>query len=264
MPTLTQLFEAGAHYGHRKGRSYAKMRPFLYGTKSGIMIINLERTIEGLQRAIEFLSEAQKLGKTILFVGSKRQAKESIEMLSKALAMPSVTYRWLGGMLTNFESMRGNVARLEELRKLQDDETFSKRPKAEQRRLIKELQRLERAFGGVVALKKIPDVLFVIDPHEEAIAVEEARRLGVPVVALCDTDARPEFIDYPIPLNDDAPRAVELACATIKDALVSDKQHVTGDKKAQETVTEDTDKKSKPAITPKATKTKARTKSKVK
>ncbi len=217
--TLKQLLEAGAHFGHQTRRWNPKMKRFIFGEKSGIYIINLELTLECLQKALEFLKETAREGKEILFVGTKKQAQEVVREAAQRSGMPYVHERWLGGMLTNFTTVRKSVARLDWIDKTEREGDFKFITKKEVLSLLKEREKLVRYLTGVRQMKKLPAVLFIIDTQKEAIALAEARKLGIPTVALIDTNCDPDLVDYPIPGNDDAIRAVKLFCDLAAEAV---------------------------------------------
>lgn len=220
LPTLQELLEAGAHFGHRKERSAPTSRQYTFVIRDGVCVINLEETQAKLQEAMTYLKSLDLTEQTVLFVGTKRQARDTIRSVAEALHMPYIADRWMGGMLTNFEIIRENVKRLQSLDQiLADDAKQSRYKKKELLGMKDEAEKLHRNFDGIVNLERLPDVLVIVDPHEEAIALREARALGIPVVALCDTDADPEVITYPIPANDDAPKTVQLILGQLKSAL---------------------------------------------
>ena len=219
--TLKQLLEAGVHFGHQTKRWNPKMKRYIFGEKNGIYIINLELTLECLKRALAFLRKVASGGKDILFVGTKKQAKEVIQEVGVRCGMPYVHERWLGGMLTNFETVRKSVARLDWIDQMEREGNLKFITKKEASQLLKEREKLVRYLSGVRQMKRLPDALFMIDTKKEEIALKEARRLGIPTVALIDTNCDPEQVDYPIPGNDDAIRAVKLFCDLVADAIQS-------------------------------------------
>lgn len=219
--TLKQLLEAGVHFGHQTKRWNPKMKRYIFGEKNGIYIINLELTLECLKRALAFLQKVASGGKDILFVGTKKQAKEVIQEVGIKCGMPYVHERWLGGMLTNFETVRKSVARLDWIDQMEREGNLKFITKKEASQLLKEREKLVRYLSGVRQMKRLPDALFMIDTKKEEIALKEARRLGIPTVALIDTNCDPELVDYPIPGNDDAIRAVKLFCDLVADAIQS-------------------------------------------
>src|SRR3989442_6174195 len=217
--TRRELLEAGVHFGHQTRRWNPKMSRFLYGERSGIYIIDLEKTLTGLDEAYQFAREIGRRGGTVLFVGTKKQAQETIEEHATRVGMPFVNTRWLGGMLTNFQTISRRLVRLRELREMERGGAFDFLPKKEVLRLRHEKEQLERNLGGLQNLDKLPDAIFVIDTKKEHIAVGEARKLGLPVIAIVDTNCDPDEVDYVIPGNDDAIRAVSLVTRVIADAV---------------------------------------------
>jgi small subunit ribosomal protein S2 len=221
MPVATrrELLEAGVHFGHQTRRWNPKMSRFLYGERSGIYIIDLEKTLTGLQEAYDFVKELGRREGVVLFVGTKKQAQDVVADQAGRVGMPYVNTRWLGGMLTNFQTISGRLARLRELREMQRSGAFEYLPKKEVIRLRTEKEKLERNLGGIQDLERLPDAIFVIDTKKEHIAVTEARKLGLPVIAIVDTNCDPDEVDYIIPGNDDAIRSVSLISRVLADAL---------------------------------------------
>jgi len=217
---MKQLLEAGVHFGHETKRWNPKMKRYIFAERNGIFIIDLQKTLVESEKAFDYLRDLAAAGKTILFVGTKKQAQEILAAEAKRAGMPYVNERWLGGLLTNFRTIRGRVERLKELEKWFEDESILRFTKKEQIDLGKELQRLQRYLGGIRDMNRLPDVLFVIDPAKEAIAVREANKLNIPVVALADTDSDPDLLDYIIPGNDDAIRSIQLVTARLSDLIV--------------------------------------------
>ena len=218
--TMREMLEAGVHFGHQTRYWNPKMGPFIFGARGKIHIINLEKTLPLFTDAMNFVSAiAQKRG-TILFVGTKRSARDSIKEEANRCNMPFVSHRWLGGMLTNFRTVKGSVSRLKEIEAMSEDGGFERRPKHEVLQLKREQEKLEKSLGGIKNMQGLPDVLFVIDIGHEDIAVQEARKLGIPVVAVVDTNCDPQEVDFPIPGNDDAARAIQLYCNLIADAVL--------------------------------------------
>lgn len=218
--SMKQLLEAGVHFGHEVRRWNPKMKRFIFAERNGIFIIDLQKTLIESDKAFKFLQDVAARGGTILFVGTKKQAQEILAAEAKRCGMPFINERWLGGTLTNFKTIRGRVDRLKELGRWFEDETILKFSKKEQIDLGKELQRLNRYLGGLREMSRPPDALFVIDPTKEAIAVKEANKLGIPVVALADTDSDPDQLDYIVPGNDDAIRSIQLVTARLTDAII--------------------------------------------
>jgi len=221
MPVATrrELLEAGVHFGHQTRRWNPKMQRFLFGERSGIYIIDLEKTLTGLNETYDFVRELGRRGGVVLFVGTKKQAQDVVAEQAGRVTMPFVNTRWLGGMLTNFQTISGRLARLRELREMERSGAFEFLPKKEVLRLRHEKEKLERNLGGVQDMERLPDAVFVIDTKKEHIAVTEARKLGLPVIAIVDTNCDPDEVDYIIPGNDDAIRAVSLISRVIADAL---------------------------------------------
>ena len=221
MPVATrrELLEAGVHFGHQTRRWNPKMRRFIFGERSGIYIIDLEKTLSGLQEAYEFIRELGRREGIVLFVGTKKQAQDVVAEQAHRVGMPFVNTRWLGGMLTNFQTISRRLARLRELREMERSGAFEFLPKKEVLRLRHEKEKLERNLGGIQDLERLPDAIFVIDTKKEHIAVTEARKLGLPVIAIVDTNCDPDEVDYIIPGNDDAIRAVSLISRVVADAL---------------------------------------------
>jgi small subunit ribosomal protein S2 len=221
MPVATrrELLEAGVHFGHQTRRWNPKMRRYIFGERSGIYIVDLEKTLSGLQRAYEFLMDIGRKGGQVLFVGTKKQAQETILEHAGRVNMPHVTTRWLGGMLTNFQTMHTRLKRLKELREMERSGAFEFLPKKEVLRLRHEKEKLDRNLSGLQEMERLPDAVFVIDTKREHIAVKEARKLGIPVVAIVDTNCDPDEVDYVIPGNDDAIRACSLITKVTADAI---------------------------------------------
>lgn len=217
--TVKQLLEAGVHFGHQTKRWNPKMAPFIFTNRNGVYIIDLEKTLTHLLAACEFLRGIAERGGVILFVGTKRQAQESIAQAAQQTEMPYVNQRWLGGMLTNFETVRKSVARLDEIEKMEAEGTYQFLTKKEVVALKTKRQKLLAVLVGVRYMKRLPDALFVVDPKQEEIAVREARRLSIPVVAIIDTNCDPDLVDHPIPANDDAIRSVKLICDVVAKAV---------------------------------------------
>ncbi len=218
---VKELLEAGVHFGHQTKRWNPKMRRFIFGERSDMYIIDLEQTERALLNATTFLTELTSRGERILFLGTKRQAQETMRSEATRAEMFYVVNRWLGGTLTNFQTIRASVGRLRELRGLRDSGALERRSKQEAAQLAKALARLEYNLEGIVEMERLPQALFIVDPHREAIAVHEANRLGIPTVAICDTNCDPDLITYVIPGNDDATRAIKLLTTKIADACVA-------------------------------------------
>lgn len=217
---MKQLLEAGVHFGHETKRWNPKMKRYIFAERNGIFIIDLQKTLQESDKAFQFLQDVAGNDGSILFVGTKKQAQEILAAEARRCGMPYINQRWLGGTLTNFQTIRSRVLRLKELEKMFEDESILLFSKKEQIDLGKELQRLQRHLGGIKDMPNLPDALFVIDPTKEAIAVREANKLDIPVVALADTDSDPDTLDYIIPGNDDAIRSIQLVTACLSDAIV--------------------------------------------
>ena len=221
---MKQLLEAGVHFGHQTRRWDPKMAEYIFQARNGIHIIDLQKTSKKIDEAYAFLKEQVEEGKTVLFVGTKKQAQECVKEAAEKSGMYYVDQRWLGGMLTNFDTIRTRVQRLKDLEKMQEDGTFEVLPKKEVILLKKEMEKLERNLGGIKDMEKIPGVIFLVDPKKEHIAVLEAKKLGIPVIGLVDTNCNPEEVDYAIPGNDDAIRAVKLITDVMANAIIEGKQ----------------------------------------
>lgn len=215
------LLDAGCHYGHQTRRWNPKMRPYIFGERNGIYILDLKQTIINGDRAYTALRDIASKGGTVLFVGTKKQAQESVQTQATRANMPYINQRWLGGMLTNFVTMRSRIDRMEELEAMVEDGRMSSFVKKEQAMLTKELEKLQRNLGGVRDMKALPQAIFVVDTKREEIAVKEANRLHIPVFGLLDTNSDPDIIDYGIPANDDAIRSVALMCELVADAVLA-------------------------------------------
>jgi len=222
--TMKQLLEAGVHFGHQTRRWNPKMKPYIFMERNGIYIIDLQKTVKMVEEAYNFVRNLVSEGNSILFVGTKKQAQDSIKEEAERCSMFYVNQRWLGGMLTNFQTIRRRVDRLHELEKMEEDGTFEVLPKKEVSRLIGEKQKLERFLGGIRNMESLPGALYIVDPRKERIAVREARKLGIPIIAIVDTNCDPDEIDYVIPGNDDAIRAVKLLTSKIADAVIEGMQ----------------------------------------
>jgi len=221
---MKQLLEAGVHFGHQTRRWNPKMAPYIYMERNGIYIIDLQKTVKKLEEAYNFVRSLAEEGGTILFVGTKKQAQDAIREEAERCGMFYVNARWLGGMLTNFKTIRSRIDRLAQLRKMQEDGTFDMLPKKEVIKLTNEIDKLEKYLGGVKEMKKLPSALFIIDPRKERNAINEARKLGIPIVAIVDTNCDPDEIDYIIPGNDDAIRAIRLISQTMANAVLEGRQ----------------------------------------
>ena len=222
--SMKQLLEAGVHFGHQTRRWNPKMAQYIFTERNGIYIIDLQKTVRKIDEAYMFVRDLALDGKTILFVGTKKQAQESIESEAKRCGMYFVNNRWLGGTLTNFRTIRTRIDRLNNIDKMEKEGQFELLPKKEVIKLLAEREKLEKNLGGIREMKKLPGALFVVDPRKEHIAVAEARILGIPIVAIVDTNCDPDEVDYVIPGNDDAIRAVKLIAGKMADAVLEGKQ----------------------------------------
>ncbi len=222
--SMKQLLEAGVHFGHQTRRWNPKMAPYIFTERNGIYIIDLQKTVKKLEEAYNFIHEVAADGGEILFVGTKKQAMDSIKEEAERCNMPFVNARWLGGMLTNFSTIKRRIKRLEQLKKMEEDGTFDLLPKKEVIKLKLEREKLEKFMGGITEMKKQPAAMFIVDPRKERIAVLEAKKLGIPIVAIVDTNCDPDEVDYVIPGNDDAIRAVKLIAGAMADAVIAGRQ----------------------------------------
>ncbi|WP_456431932.1 30S ribosomal protein S2 [Thermosulfuriphilus sp.] len=225
MPRLTmkQLLEAGVHFGHQTSRWNPKMKSFIFGARNGIHIIDLQKTVRLFDIAYDFIAETVASGGKVLFVGTKRQAQDSIKEEAERCGMYYVNYRWLGGTLTNFKTIRRSIEKLKNIETMFEDGTIERFPKKERLKMDRLRQKLERNLGGIKDMEELPDAVYIVDPRNENIAVKEARKLGIPVVAIVDTNCDPEEIDYIIPGNDDAIRAIRLITSKIAEACLEGK-----------------------------------------
>ena len=221
---MKQLLEAGVHFGHQTRRWDPRMAEYIFQARNGIHIIDLQKASKKIDEAYEFIKEQVEEGKTVLFVGTKKQAQECMKEAAIKSGMYYVDQRWLGGMLTNFETIRARVQRLKDLETMQEDGTFDVLPKKEVILLKKEMEKLEKNLGGIKEMDKLPGVIFLVDPKKERIAILEAKKLNIPVVGIVDTNCNPEDLDYPIPGNDDAIRAVKLIADVMANAIIEGKQ----------------------------------------
>lgn len=222
--TMKQLLESGVHFGHQTRRWNPKMAPYIFTERNGIYIIDLQKTVRKIEEAYKFVKDLAEAGGTVLFVGTKKQAHNTVREEAERCGMFYVNERWLGGMLTNFETIKSRIRRLKELEQMEEDGSFDLLPKKEVLQLRKEHEKLQRYLGGIREMKRIPDAVFIIDPRKERIAVNEARKLGIPIVAIVDTNCDPDEIDYVIPGNDDAIRAVRLLTGKIADAVIEGRE----------------------------------------
>ena len=224
--SMKQLLEAGVHFGHQTRRWNPKMNEYIYCERNGIHIIDLQKTVGKLEDAYNFVRGLAEKGETVLFVGTKKQAAETVKEEAERSGMYYVNARWLGGMLTNFKTMRTRIDRLAQLKKMQEDGTFDMLPKKEVIKLMGEMEKLEKYLGGVKTMTKLPGALFVVDPRKEHNAISEARKLNIPIVAIVDTNCDPDEVDYVIPANDDAIRAIRLIASTMANAVIEGRQGV--------------------------------------
>lgn len=222
--SMKQLLEAGVHFGHQTRRWNPKMAEYIFTERNGIYIIDLQKTVKKVEEAYEFVKEVAASGKNILFVGTKKQAQESIESEAVRCDMFYVNQRWLGGMLTNFKTIKKRIERLKELENMESDGSFEVLPKKEVIKLKAEKEKLQKNLNGIKNMNDLPGAIFIVDPRKEKIAIQEAHILGIPVVAIVDTNCDPEEVDYPIPGNDDAIRAVKLLTSKIADAVIEARQ----------------------------------------
>ena len=231
--SMKQLLEAGVHFGHQTRRWNPKMARYIFTERNGIYIIDLQKTVKKLEEAYMFIREVAAEGGNVMFVGTKKQAGDSVKEEAERAGAYYVNARWLGGMMTNFTTIRRRVARLQQLRKMSEDGTFDRLPKKEVVKLNLEIEKLEKYLGGIEKMDKLPGALFVVDPRKEKIAVSEARKLGIPIVAIVDTNCDPDEVDYVIPGNDDAIRAVKLIASTMADAIIEGRQGQMGAAEAE-------------------------------
>ena len=230
------LLEAGVHFGHQTNKWNPKMKPYIFGARNGIYIIDLQQTVGMFQAAYDFVVNLVAEGRDVLFIGTKKQSQEAVKEEAERCGMPFVNQRWLGGMLTNFNTISKRIERLNTLQKMFADDSIKAFPKKEIMKLQKEMNKLDKVLGGIKLIKRVPGGLFVVDPKRESIAVKEARKLRIPIVAIVDTNCDPDDIDYVIPGNDDAIRAIKLFASKIADAVVD------GKKRFEENIQADTDK----------------------
>ncbi|MBQ9443057.1 MAG: 30S ribosomal protein S2 [Lachnospiraceae bacterium] len=227
--SMKQLLEAGVHFGHQTRRWNPKMAPYIYTERNGIYIIDLQKTVGLVDEAYNAVGDIVANGGSILFVGTKKQAQEAIRTEAERCGMFYVNERWLGGMLTNFDTIKSRIKRLKEIEEMRDNGTLEILPKKEVALLQKELAKLEKNLGGIKEMRRIPDAIFIVDPKKEHLCVTEARKLGITLIGICDTNCDPEELDYVIPGNDDAIRAVKLIVSKMADAVVEAKQGVAGE-----------------------------------
>ena len=240
--SMKLLLEAGVHFGHQTNKWNPKMKPYIFGARNGIYIIDLQQTVGMFQTAFDFVVDLVTKGGEVLFVGTKKQSQEAIKEEAERCGMPYVNQRWLGGMITNFSTINKRIERLNTLEKMFTDESIKAFPKKEIMKLQKEMNKLEKVLGGIKAIKRTPGGLFIVDPKRESIAVKEARKLKIPIVAIVDTNCDPDDIDYVIPGNDDAIRAIKLFASKIADAVIE------GKKSLEENIQADTDKEAQAEV----------------
>ncbi len=233
---MKQLLEAGVHFGHQTRRWNPKMAEYIFTERNGIYIIDLQKTVKKIEEAYAFVRDVAAAGEDILFVGTKKQAQDSIKEEAERVNMHFVNARWLGGMMTNFKTIKKRIERLYQLQKMEEDGTFELLTKKEVMKLRGEMEKLEKYLGGIKDMKKLPGALFVVDPKKERIAIAEAKKLNIPVVAIVDTNCDPEEVDYAIPGNDDAIRAVKLIASVISNAVLEGRQGEQMDKAEEEAV----------------------------
>ncbi len=234
--SMKQLLEAGVHFGHQTRRWNPKMAPYIFTERNGIYIIDLQKTVKKLEDAYMFVRQVAENGDEILFVGTKKQAMDSVKEEAERCGMPYVNARWLGGMLTNFTTIKLRIKRLAQLKAMAENGTFDLLPKKEVAKLQLEIDKLEKFLGGITGMKKMPAAMFIVDPRKERIAVAEAKKLGIPIVAIVDTNCDPDEVDYVIPGNDDAIRAVKLIAGAMADAVIEGRQ---GEQNAPEAAAEE-------------------------
>lgn len=239
--SMKQLLEAGVHFGHQTRRWNPKMAEYIFTERNGIYIIDLQKTVKKLEEAYAFIREVSMEGKSVLFVGTKKQAQDSVKEEAERAGAYYVNARWLGGMMTNFTTIQRRINRLKQLRAMEEDGTFDLLPKKEVIKLNLEIEKLEKFMGGIKEMKEMPGALFIVDPRKERIAVAEAKKLGIPIVAIVDTNCDPDEIDYVIPGNDDAIRAVKLIAGTIANAIIEGNEGKMGAAAAEEVTEEATE-----------------------
>ncbi|MBQ1992138.1 MAG: 30S ribosomal protein S2 [Clostridia bacterium] len=239
--SMKQLLEAGVHFGHQTRRWNPKMAEYIFTERNGIYIIDLQKTVKKLEEAYAFIRDISMDGKSVLFVGTKKQAQDSVKEEAERAGAYYVNARWLGGMMTNFTTIQRRINRLKQLRTMEEDGTFDLLPKKEVIKLNLEIEKLEKFMGGIKEMKEMPGALFIVDPRKERIAVAEAKKLGIPIVAIVDTNCDPDEIDYVIPGNDDAIRAVKLIAGTIANAIIEGNEGKMGAAAAEEVTEEVTE-----------------------
>ncbi|NIK10817.1 30S ribosomal protein S2 [Alkalibacillus sp. S2W] len=241
--SMKQLLEAGVHFGHQTRRWNPKMKRYIFTERNGIYIIDLQKTVKKVDEAFNFVKDVAQDGGTILFVGTKKQAQDTVKEEATRAGMHYINQRWLGGTLTNFQTIEKRISRLKEIEGMEEDGTFDVLPKKEVVMILKEKDRLEKFLGGIKNMDGIPDALFIVDPRKERIAVKEAHKLNIPIVAMVDTNCDPDEIDYVIPANDDAIRAVKLITTRMADAILEVKQGEATEDVAEEVTSDDEEEK---------------------
>ncbi|PIE53864.1 MAG: 30S ribosomal protein S2 [Dethiosulfovibrio peptidovorans] len=237
--SMKQLLECGVHFGHQTRRWNPKMKPFIFTERNGVYIIDLQKTVKGLEKAYSFLREVSKEGGSVLFVGTKHQAQDTIREEAIRCGQHYINQRWLGGLLTNFQTIRKRVLRMQELERMESDGSWDKLIKKEVVLLKKQKAKLEKYLLGIKNMKALPDALFIIDPRREEIAVKEAKKIGIPVISIVDTNCDPEMIDFPIPGNDDAIRAIRLITSLMANAVIEGRQGVDAESDGDDDGNED-------------------------
>ncbi|BAT72422.1 small subunit ribosomal protein S2 [Thermosulfidibacter takaii ABI70S6] len=227
--TMKQLLEAGVHFGHQTRRWNPKMAPYIYTARNGIHIIDLQKTLQMMEQAYQFVRDRVAEGAKVLFVGTKKQAKDAIEEEATRCGMFFVNHRWIGGTLTNFKVIRQSIEKLKEMEKMMEEGAFENYTKKERMRLMRKIQKLQRNYKGIKEMEELPDIIYIVDPRKERNAVKEARKVGIPIVAIVDTNCDPDEIDVIIPGNDDAIRAIRLITSKIADAVIEG-QHIFREK----------------------------------
>ena len=238
--SMKQLLEAGVHFGHQTRRWNPKMKKYIFTERNGIYIIDLQKTVKKVEEAYNFIKEVAENGGTVLFVGTKKQAQESVKDEAIRSGQYFINQRWLGGTLTNFGTIRKRINRLKDIERMEEDGTFALLPKKEVSKLTLEIEKLEKFLGGIKTMKKLPGALFIVDPRKEKIAVAEAKKLNIPIVAIVDTNCDPDEVDYVIPGNDDAIRAVKLIAGAMANAIIEGRQGEQVEAEAAEEATEET------------------------
>ena len=233
--SMKQLLEAGVHFGHQTRRWNPKMKRYIFTERNGIYIIDLQKTVKLVDEAYNYMREASADGNVVLFVGTKKQAQQAVEEAAVKSGQYYINHRWLGGLLTNWDTIQGRIRRLKEIEKMAEDGTFEVLPKKEVGEILKEQERLEKFLGGIKDMPRIPDVIFIVDPRKERIAVQEAHKLNIPIVAMVDTNCDPDEIDVVIPSNDDAIRAIKLLTNAMADAIIESNQGEIANEATDET-----------------------------